>query len=312
MVAVRSLALFLFWNFVECYFILTGFSFPSGSAPNRGPLRGLEPGNIWSPPIKGANKVQCGGIQDLPSTYGKRVEVTAGSDFQVTGEIINSHGLGKLSFQIKYGNMPDYTWSPGFGLSGNGNFTFAQNFSVVANLAKSGSYSGPATIQVIYTAGSLTYFQCIDVTVRGEASQPGGVNGFGPVELAALIKSQQLGAGNIDANGVLIPLGLSDFHIALIVLCPVVCLLFMFVCYRAYNTGDSVDGQTADVKHDQLPQEPTFTKTKKSSSERRTPTRSSPHTDRTNPATTKTTPSDKDSKDDNADPRGAHFHFQYI
>lgn len=300
------LTILLLGSVVKSNFILTGFSSTRSSISTTAPLRGEEPGNIWNPPVKGANKIPCGGLQDLPRTFGQRLPISAGADFIVYGSMLDSRGLGALSFQIKYGNNPDFAFSGGFSVGPTLQFDHPKSFNVTINQAQSGSYSGLATVQVIYTAGTSSYYQCIDVIMAGQQPTPSGFSsGFGPQELLALSSIQ------LDSSGNVVDIadeGLSSFHIALIVLVPLVCILGFYLCYRVCYPADddAAVEHGSDLKNAELPPEPTFTKTKKSASQKATPTK---------PTTTSTKSHSKTATsvdNDAADPRGAHFHFQYV
>lgn len=296
-------AVFLLGGIVECNFILTGLAYPTGTKPTTVALRGEDPGNVWNPPIKGANRVPCGGLHDLKTTYGTRVAVPTGGEFTVAGSVINSRGRGSLALQIKYGNSADFSFSPGFPLALDPaqNFTLPTNFTVGIQLTS--KYSGDATVQVAYIAGSNRYYQCIDLTVTAKTPFPSGyLYGFGPVEEAEE-SHQELDSVTTTGEEWKEKVGLSDFHIALIVLVPLFCLVAIYLCYRTHypGVGGALIEKQAAISRD-LPPEPFFTKTQKSSSgESPLPT-------------TKTTPSRTDDNDEGEgdDPRGAHFHFQYV
>mmetsp|Transcript_42448 Transcript_42448/g.83290 ORF Transcript_42448/g.83290 Transcript_42448/m.83290 type:complete len:312 (+) Transcript_42448:68-1003(+) len=311
MMATISSTMLLLFHCAVSYFILDGFSYPLGSSPTREPLRGVEPGNLWQPPVSGANRVKCGYIVQNSERYGVRTNVNAAESFEILGSVLDSHGTGSLTFQVKFGDKPDFSSSPGFDYSTTVKFDAPSAFQVPLLQSSNGSYSGPATVQAEYKAGLVSYYQCVDLVFDGGTTVPvgGWVNGFGPREqemAERALKTSEITSEVAGGSGS--SSGLSDFHISLLILVPMLLLCGGWLCYRVLKPAaeDSVVEAHPELGRSLKTTPPEYTGTLKRS------------TDTTDLDTTGTNNTTDERTDDSFNSgssrlgRSAHFHFQYL
>lgn len=163
--------LLFFTTLTSAKVYLESVAYPINTQPVVDPLRGITKGDIWGPPVKGANKVQCGqfGADDY---LGTRIEIKPKQPFTVNGVVGDPNGGGNLIFESSCGDL-----NPNFDLAG---VIFwpdklaelpvpnqANSFVWSINLQISDTHEpGPCTVQITYSpSDSSVYnnYQCVDI-----------------------------------------------------------------------------------------------------------------------------------------------------
>lgn len=169
--ALQMLWYFAVASLVSAKVYLEHLQYPINAQPNVAPLRGVVKGDIWGPPVKGANKVRCGqfGADDY---LGDRIKVKPKQPFSLTGVVGDPSNGGKLVFEAACEDE-----NPNFDLSGI--LFWAEKLSEYpvpkqeaaygwrVELTMSENYiAGPCTIQVTYSPEDPflpNHYQCVDI-----------------------------------------------------------------------------------------------------------------------------------------------------
>jgi len=155
-------------------------------------------GDVYNPPAPGCNKIPCGlGTNNVPETNRLAVDVEAGAQVGLQLHIENTSFAGRMGFEFRYGDNPQFGLGPhGFVVDGFSLGTVvpvvkdADQIRPTATLTLSPSFTANATIQVYFIvdessfggSNSTIFYQCVDLTVAGNAPLPSWAPDFGPKE----------------------------------------------------------------------------------------------------------------------------------
>jgi hypothetical protein len=149
-------------------------------------------GDIYNPPAAGCNRVPCGlGTNNLPESPRLAVNIESGTKIGLQIHIENSSVAGKIQFEFRYGENPQFALgSHGFPVGPVQPVAKGAEVVPAAAFTLSPSYTANATIQVSFIGdpiagrNSSTYYQCVDIVVTGRSPLPPWAADFGPNEQA--------------------------------------------------------------------------------------------------------------------------------
>lgn len=181
---------------LACFIISDVFLVDGDGAIEEATTTGLRyDGDVYNPPAAGCNKIPCGlGTNNVPASSRLAINLQSGSKIGLHLRIENTTFAGKYGFEFRYGDNPQFA----LGTSG---FPLGTDVSIAKNsdqvtptitLTLAPSFTANATIQAFFTVdgggfggrNTTTYYQCIDVSVKGSAPLPSWAADFGPKEQA--------------------------------------------------------------------------------------------------------------------------------
>lgn len=300
-------------------------------------LRGRVPGNIWSPPKKGGNRIPCGGKGNTAFVPGpdNRLGISAGQQIRIVGKLTmpaddtNLQGVPDLyqtpfvEVSIKYGNKPNYQMTRGFTMSPVWAPEESGYFQLIRN-APQDALNNNATIQVAFhISEKVQYFQCIDVWVMGGSRFPAGDFpwGKGPDDQSFDLDPCVTDCGIVE-EGVK---GSTIAIIILAVLCGLVLAVIVFFCCTGATKPVPVDDSVPPPQPLKVPQEPAIIEKPEPVKQVPPPEKSKSKSEDSEPiGHVIYTPADVDESDptpqesseqkslDATGSQGRHFHFRYV